>query len=282
MEYYDQVIAAAEYVRSKIGSTQAQIAITLGTGLGGIQEEVDVITSIDYSDIPHFPTSTVQGHDGKLIIGHWHGVAIIMLAGRMHYYEGYTPKEIVFPIYVLKQLGIKQLWISNVTGGLQAEQQAGDLVLITDHINMMGINPLIGKNDERLGIRFPDMKEAYSHRLNELFTSAAKEINQSYHKGVYVGLHGPSLETPAEYNMLHILGADVVGMSTVPEVIAAKHAELEIMVCSVISNVCYPPERITVTTLEEVIEVANKGGANLKSVWSRMIENVSRGTQKVN
>lgn len=277
MTYYDKVIRSASYIKELVNNLP-KIALTLGTGLSGVKEEVDVIKAIAYSDIPHFPTSTVQGHEGQLILGTWNGVQVWILSGRMHYYEGYSPKEIVFPVYVMKQLGVQQLWISNVAGGLQSYQDAGDLVLIHDHINMMGINPLIGANDERLGIRFPDMKYAYSQSLIESFKEAASLLNMDYHTGTYIALHGPSLETPAEYNMLHILGADVVGMSTVPEVIAARHAELEVMVCSIVSNVCYPIDRITETSIEEVIAVAKEAGNKLKGIWSKMIMNVPRET----
>lgn len=270
-KYYNQIQIATSYIKN-IYDGEIKVALTLGTGLSGIKEDIDLLHTIPYGEIPNFPQSTVEGHEGHLLIGTWHGVSIMVMSGRFHCYEGYTAKEVTFPVRVVQALGIKNLWISNVAGGLKAEYPAGALILIKDHINMMPDHPLTGMNDDRLGLRFPDMKEAYTQSWRDKFKVAAKSIDIPYHEGVYVSLQGPSLETPAEYNMLHIMGADVVGMSTVPEVIVAKHAEIKTLVCSIVSNVCYPPEEISETTLEEVIAVAHKSGDQLKKVWEVLIK----------
>lgn len=270
-QHYSQIQAATAYIRN-IYSGDIKVALILGTGLSGIKDDVDVIHTIPYEDIPHFPQSTVEGHEGHLLIGTWHDVPVMAMSGRFHCYEGYTAKEVTFPVRVVQALGINNLWISNVAGGLKSEYAAGALILIKDHINLMPDHPLIGPNDDRLGLRFPDMKEAYTTSWRDKFKIAAESIKIPYYEGVYISLQGPSLETPAEYNMLHIMGADVVGMSTVPEVIVAKHAEINTLVCSIVSNVCYPPENITETTLEEVIAVANDAGNQLKKVWEAMIK----------
>lgn len=269
--YYNQIQTATAFIKN-IYDGEIEVAMTLGTGLSGIKEDIDVLHTIPYRDIPHFPQSTVEGHEGHLLIGTWHGVSVMVMSGRFHCYEGYTAKEVTFPVRVVKALGIDNLWISNVAGGLKVDYPAGALILIKDHINLMPDHPLTGPNDDRLGLRFPDMKEAYTRSWRNKFKVAADSIHIPYHEGVYVSLQGPSLETPAEYNMLHIMGADVVGMSTVPEVIVAKHAEINTLVCSIVSNVCYPPEQITETTLEEVIAVAHESGDQLKKVWEALIK----------
>ena len=270
--YYDQIQSATAYVRS-ICSEDIQLALILGTGLAGVKQDIEILHTIPYSDIPHFPVSTVQSHEGQIIIGVWHKLIVLVMSGRFHYYEGYTAREITFSVRVISALGIGHLWISNVAGGLQAKYQPGDLILITDHINLMPDHPLRGPNDNRLGLRFPDMKKAYSQYWIERFESVAAAQNIGCYKGVYVGLQGPSLETPAEYNYLHVIGGDVVGMSTVPEVIVAQHAGLQVHVCSVVSNVCFPKDRITETTIEEVIAVAHQGGDKLKHIWESMVKN---------
>lgn len=268
--YYNQIQTATAFIKN-IYDDEIKVAMTLGTGLSGIKEDISVLHKIAYSDIPYFPQSTVEGHEGYLLIGTWHEVPVMVMSGRFHCYEGYTAKEVTFPVRVVQAMGIKNLWISNVAGGLKEEYKAGAIVLIKDHINLMPDHPLTGPNDERLGLRFPDMKEAYTQSWRDRFKTAAQSINIDYHEGVYVALQGPSLETPAEYNMLHIMGADVVGMSTVPEVIVAKHSDINTLVCSIVSNVCYPPEKITETTLEEVIAVAHEAGDQLKKVWEKLI-----------
>ena len=272
--YYNQIQTATAFIKD-IYDGKINVALTLGTGLSGIKSDIDILHTIPYNDIPHFPQSTVEGHEGHLLIGNWHGVSVMVMSGRFHCYEGYTAKEVTFPVRVVKELGIDNLWISNVAGGLKAEYPAGTLILIKDHINLMPDHPLIGPNDDRLGIRFPDMKEAYTQSWRDKFKVAAKAVNITFYEGIYASLQGPSLETPSEYNMLHIMGADVVGMSTVPEVIVAKHAEIKTLVCSIVSNVCYPPEHITETTLEEVIAVAHESGDQLKKVWEVLIKKMN-------
>lgn len=272
--YYNQIQTATAFIKN-IYDGDIKVALTLGTGLSGIKDDIDILHTIPYSDIPYFPQSTVEGHEGQLLIGNWHGVSVMIMSGRFHCYEGYTAKEVTFPVRVVKALGINNLWISNVAGGLKAEYPAGAIILIKDHINLMPDHPLTGPNDDRLGLRFPDMKEAYTRSWRDKFKVAANAVNIEFHEGVYASLQGPSLETPAEYNMLHIMGADVVGMSTVPEVIVAKHAEINTLVCSIVSNVCYPPEQITETTLEEVIAVAHESGDQLKTVWEALIKKMN-------
>lgn len=271
---FEKIEEASAYIKS-IYPHDIKVAMTLGTGLSSVKDDIELIKKIAYSDIPHFPQSTVQGHEGQLIIGKWFGVTVLVLSGRFHCYEGYSAKEVSFYVRVIKALGIENLWISNVAGGLNENYNAGDLILIKDHINLMPDHPLTGANDDRLGLRFPDMKHAYSPFWIQEFEKVASSNNLPFHKGVYVGLQGPSLETPAEYNMLHVIGGDVVGMSTVPEVIVARHANINTMVCSIVSNVCYPPERITETTVEEVISVAHESGNKLKIIWAQMIKNIS-------
>lgn len=253
MQLYDQIQAATAYLQAKIGNFKPQLGFILGTGLGNLVRDVTDKMEIPYSEIPHFLKSTVQGHAGKLIFGNLHGVPVVMMAGRFHYYEGYEMQAITFPVYVMKFLGIKRLVISNAAGGLQENFEMGDVVFVRDHINMQGATPLRGINDDRLGVRFPDMLRAYDIALNTKALEIAKSMNIPAHTGVYVGSMGPNLETPAEYEFFHKMGGDVVGMSTVPEVLVAKHAELPIFVMSVVSNKCYPISALVETTAEDVI-----------------------------
>jgi len=264
--YYQKILASAEYISNRIDRSIPSIAIMMGTGLSSIVDEMDDCDSIDYIDIPYFPKSTVQSHKGKLVIGSLNGCKVIVLAGRWHYYEGYSSKELTFPIRVLKHLGVKTTIFTNVSGSVNGDYNAGDIVVIKDHINAMPDHPLRGMNDDRLGPRFPDMLKTYSYSLRKKIKSVAAQLNIPIHEGVYYGLQGPSLETPAEYVMINKVGADLVGMSTVPEVIVAKHAGMKIAAVSIVSNVCFPPERITETTVEEVIEVANQASDKLNKI----------------
>ena len=243
-----------------------QLGLVLGTGLGGLTQAITPIVSIPYTELPHFAQSTVQGHEGRLILGHIKGIAIAALSGRFHYYEGYSMEEVTFPIRVLKFLGVQRVVISNAAGGVQAHLYPGDLVFIKDHINLHAQNPLRGANDPRLGVRFPDMLQAYDRSLNQKALALAKAKNIRAFEGVYVGTQGPNLETPAEYNFFHLIGGDVVGMSTVPEVLVAKHMELPVWVVSVVSNRCYPIEELTETTVDEVIAVVQKAAAQLEDL----------------
>ncbi|MEM7103505.1 MAG: purine-nucleoside phosphorylase [Bacteroidota bacterium] len=254
---YHQIEIAVNYIR-EITDFEPREGIILGTGLGNLAEEIEVVAKITYTDIPNFPESTVQSHKGELIFGHLAGKKVVAMAGRFHYYEGWTMQQVTFPVRVMKFLGIKRLFISNVSGSVNAEFLMGDIVLVRDHINLQPENPLRGVNDERLGPRFPDMSHTYDRSMIIKALEIAKENNIRAHTGVYLALQGPNLETPSEYMFINRIGADLVGMSTVPEVIVAKHMGLKVFVISVVSNQCYPPEVISEVTVEEVIEVARE------------------------
>lgn len=254
---YDNIQTALSFIQSKT-DFQPEFGIILGTGLGGLVDEIDIQATIDYSDIPHFPVSTVQSHAGKLIFGYLADAPVVAMAGRFHYYEGYDMKEATFPVRVLKFLGIKRLFISNVSGGTNPEFQAGDIVFVKDHIYLQPENPLRGENDDRLGPRFPDMLKVYDRNLNAQALEIAKRHDIRAHEGIYLCLPGPNLETPAEYVFIHRVGADMVGMSTIPEVIVAHHMSLPVFVISVISNQSYPPEVIKEVSVEEVIAMGKE------------------------
>jgi len=220
----------------KFMPNQPSIAIILGSGLGGLVNRLEILKEIPYSEIPNFPQSTVKGHKGTWIFGKLNGIDIVVLSGRFHYYEGYTMKEVTFPIQVMRELGIEKLILSNAAGGMNPTFQIGDIMVIRDHINLFGNNPLLGPNDDNLGPRFPDMSEAYSKRMIKIAFDTAMRLNIHLQKGVYVGVTGPCFETPAEYKMFHIIGGDAVGMSTVPETIAARHRGMEVFALSVITD----------------------------------------------
>ena len=225
----------AEFIKQQINSVP-DTAIILGTGLGQIADMMDVTKEINYKDIPNFPVSTVEGHSGKLIFGTLAGKYIMAMSGRFHYYEGYDMKQVTFPVRVMKDMGVKRLFVSNAAGGMNKEFKVGDVMVITDHINLFPENPLRGKNYEELGPRFPAMTEAYSEKLIELADKIAAEKNIRLMHGVYVGTTGPTFETRAEYEYFRIIGGDAVGMSTVPEVIVAAHAGMEVFGISVITD----------------------------------------------
>lgn len=268
---YKKIQKAIAYIKEQIQDFEPKIGIILGTGLGSFKEEIDAIFELSYDKIPFFAEPTVEGHVGKLIFGHLKGVPIVAMAGRFHYYEGYTMEEVTFPVRVLKYLNIERLIISNAAGGVQGHLYPGDLVFIKDHINLHAQNPLRGKNDPRLGVRFPDMLNAYDTRLNQKALQIAQTNNIRAFEGVYVGTQGPNLETPAEYNFFNIIGGDVVGMSTIPEVLVAKHMNLPVFVVSVISNRCFPIEEITETTVEEVIQVVTKAESKLTLILKELL-----------
>ncbi|ALP38616.1 purine nucleoside phosphorylase [Paenibacillus sp. IHB B 3084] len=226
---------AADYIRAKSG-IRPEIGLILGSGLGILADLIQDGISIPYQDIPHFPVSTVEGHEGELLLGTIEGRAVVMMKGRFHMYEGYGPQLTAFPVRVMKQLGIQSLLVTNAAGGVNTSYEAGDLMVISDHLNLTGQNPLIGPNDAALGVRFPDMSEAYSRRLREIAKQTAAQQGFSLQEGVYAGLLGPNYETPAEIVMLRTLGADAVGMSTVSEVIVARHAGIEVLGFSCITN----------------------------------------------
>lgn len=245
--------------------------IILGTGLGHLADEIDVKSSISYADIPHFPVSTVESHAGRLLFGELAGKEVVAMQGRFHYYEGYTMQEIVFPERVLKTNGADTLIVSNACGGMNTNYRRGDIMLINDHINMLGDNPLIGPNDEELGPRFPDMSEPYTERFLELAERVALDKGIKMHQGVYLALSGPTLETKAEYRFLRMIGADVVGMSTVPEVIAAVHMGMEVLGISVITDECFP-DALEPVNIEEVLEAAGMAEPKMTQVIMGVLE----------
>lgn len=226
---------AASFISGK-GGVEPEVGLILGSGLGVLADLLENAVSIPYTEIPHFPVSTVEGHEGELLLGNIKGRPVVLMKGRFHMYEGYGPELTAFPVRVMKQLGVKSLLVTNAAGGINTDFEPGDLMLITDHLNMTGRNPLIGPNDSALGVRFPDMSQAYSRRLRKLALDTAESQGITLQQGVYAGLLGPTYETPAEIVMLRTLGADAVGMSTVSEVIVARHAGLEVLGISCISN----------------------------------------------
>ena len=249
------------------------IGIVLGTGLGGLVSEIDVIKEINYDNIPHFPVSTVESHHGKLIYGTIANKKVLVMQGRFHYYEGYDMKEITFPIRVMKLLGIKNLLISNAAGAVNLDYKKSSLMLITDHINLYPDNPLIGKNLDDFGPRFPDMSEPYSHQLNDTLRAIAKEKNIPLHEGVYVPVSGPNLETKAEYRMIRKLGGDAVGMSTVPEVIVANHMKLPCCAISVLTDEC-DPDHLEPVELSDILAAAAIAEPQLTSLYTELINRI--------
>jgi len=248
---------AVAFIQARAQNFQPTTGIILGTGLGALAKEVDVQHEISYADIPHFPVSTVESHAGRLLLGTLSGQKVVVLQGRFHYYEGYSMEQVVFPVRVMKLLGITQLFVSNAAGGLNPEFGISDLMLIDDHINLLPGNPLIGPNDPKLGPRFPDMYAAYDPALLARARTAAVALGQNAttQRGVYVAVPGPMLETPAEYRYLRTIGADAVGMSTVPEVIAARHLGLPVLAVSVITDLCYPGQ-LKPVQLPEILAAA--------------------------
>jgi purine-nucleoside phosphorylase len=249
-------IQEALAVIQKTSTETPSIGVILGTGLGGFTAKMDVVARIPYESIPHFPTSTVDAHAGDLVLGRLGGKTIVALSGRFHYYEGYTMQEVTFPVRVAKAMGISTLIVSNAAGGLNPNFKSGDLMVIADHINLMGDNPLIGPNDDSLGPRFPDMCYPYTPALIDLADDVALKMGQKLHRGVYVGVTGPCLETRAEYRFMRMIGADAVGMSTVPEVIVAVHAGLKVLGFSAITDECLP-DALEPVNIEKIIATAN-------------------------
>lgn len=279
---YYKVKEATEYIKNRLGLEKSPlIGLISGTGLNAITEILTETTYVPYVDIPHFPVSTAPSHKGKLIVGKFYGECLVLMSGRLHYYEGHDIREIAIPIYTMKNLGVERLITTNVSGGLQADMEAGDIVFINDHINLMGVNPLRGKNDERLGVRFPDMKNLYNERWNKKGIQFAEDHKLRAREGVYIGVAGPNLETTAEYNFLHMIGGDCVGMSGIPEMLTAAHAEIDIMVMAVISNVCYPPDKIKKTTIESVLHNTEQVMPKLLLLVEDMIKYFYKDLNKV-
>ena len=262
----------ADFISEKT-KFRPEIGIILGTGLGGLVDEIDIRHAISYHDIPNFPVSTVEGHSGKLIFGELGGKNVIALQGRFHFYEGYSMNEVVFPVRVMKFLGIEKLIVSNACGGVNPSFEIGDIMLIADHINLFPTNPLIGPNIDELGPRFPDMSEAYSKELITLAEKVAVKNQIKLVKGVYAGLTGPTLETPAEYFYTRAIGADAVGMSTVPEVIAARHMSIPCFGFSVITDLGVPGKIVEVTH-QEVQQVAAKAEKKLTVIIKQMLASI--------
>lgn len=240
----------------KYTNLRPENVIILGTGLGRLAEQIDVQDSISYADIPHFPTSTVESHAGRLLFGELNGKKVVAMQGRFHYYEGYSMQQIVFPLRVLHANGARTLFVSNAAGGMNPFYRRGDIMCIVDHINLLGSNPLIGPNDDELGVRFPDMSDPYTPALIILAEQIALEEKIKMHQGVYVAVPGPNLETRAEYRYLRLIGGDVVGMSTVPEVIAATHMGMRILGISVITDECFP-ESLEKVRMEDILAAAD-------------------------
>jgi len=254
---------AAEQIRTLWPDGTPQFGLILGTGLGGLSDQIDVAVRIPYSDIPHFPESTAPSHSGQLVCGLLHGLPIVAMEGRQHYYEGYSLQQVTFPVRVMKALGANTLIVTSAVGGMNPQYDLADIVILEDHINMLPDNPLRGINDDSLGPRFPDMSEPYTRELLEQATATALELSINAHKGVLVAVAGPNLETRAEYRMLRHFGADIVGMSTVPEIIVGVHAGMRTLGFSIVTDMCLP-DALEPANIENILAVAADGGAKLE------------------
>ena len=268
----EKIKETAEYIRSQM-TTQPHIGIILGTGLGNLATQITDRLEIPYKSIPNFPISTVEGHSGKLIIGKLGGVDVMAMQGRFHYYEGYNMKEVTFPVRVMHAVGIDTLFVSNASGGVNPDFEIGDLMIITDHINVFPEHPLRGKNYNELGPRFPDMSEAYDKQLIAKAKQIASENNIRVVEGVYVGTQGPTFETPAEYRYFRAIGGDAVGMSTVPEVIVANHAGMRVFGMSIITDLGVPGKIVEVSH-EEVQEIGNKAQPLMTLIMTQLIQQI--------
>lgn len=267
---YDRAEAAAAVIRAKF-ARRPGAAVILGTGLGRLAAEIDAEVVIEYADIPGFPLSTVESHAGRLLCGTLGGKTVIAMQGRFHRYEGYSLQQVTFPVRVLRALGVDTLIVSNACGGLHPLWQAGDLMLIADHINLIGDSPLIGPNDDRLGPRFPDLSMPYDEALRASACAVASELRIPLREGVYVAVAGPNLETRAEYRFLRAIGADVVGMSTVPEVLVAVHAGMRVLGLSIVTDMCLP-DALEPATLERIVAVANGAEPKLTALVRGVLE----------
>lgn len=271
-ELKKQIDESVDFIRTKVKS-QPKLAIILGTGLGALADDIKDKTVLDYGDIPHFPLSTVESHHGKLIFGKLGGKDIVAMQGRFHFYEGYTMQQITHPVRVMKYLGAQTLLVSNAAGGLNPNFRRGDIMIIVDHINLLGGNPLIGPNDESIGPRFPDMSEPYNNELIDVAMKAALENGIRVERGVFAAMTGPSLETKAEYRFLRMIGADAVGMSTVPENIVAVHMGMKVCGFSVITDECFP-DSLVPADVQEIIRVANEAQPKLTKLMESVIERI--------
>lgn len=268
----DKIKETTDYILKKTGA-KPESGIVLGSGLGGLVREIEVEHALEYKDIPHFPVSTVKGHSGKLIFGKLGGKNVIALQGRFHFYEGYSMQEVTFPIRVMIALGVKRLLLSNASGGMNPAYQIGDIVIINDHINLMPSNPLIGKNYDELGPRFPDMSEPYEPEMIHLAKSIADKLGYRSHIGVYAAVSGPCFETPAEYRYMRTIGADIVGMSTVPEVIVGRHANIPCFAISIVTDLG-GFETAQKVSHEEVLQVATAAEVKLTAIIKELISKI--------
>jgi purine-nucleoside phosphorylase len=276
LELYDQIQEAAQVIRSK-WDKRPRAGIILGTGLGPLAERIEVEATFDYGELPHFLRSTATSHRGRLVCGQLEGLAVLAMEGRFHPYEGYPLKQITLPVRVMKALGAELLIVTQAAGGMNPYYRTGDIVVTDDHINLMGDNPLIGVNDDRLGPRFPDMCAPYDKELIEVALEIARRENFAAHKGVVVAVTGPNLETRAEYRFLRAIGADVVGMSTVPEVIVAVHAGLRVCGLAVVTDVCLP-DALKPVNIEEIIAAANEAEPKLRQIVLGVLRHEAKKT----
>lgn len=272
MSHYQQLTEATDFLQ-KYNTEKARTGVVLGSGLGNFVQEIKVQHEVSYEQIPHFPVATVAGHTGKLIFGTISGKPIIAMSGRFHFYEGYSPEEVVFPIRVMKMLGVQTILISNAAGGVNPRFKIGDLMIIKDHISFATINPLLGRNDDRLGPRFPDMSEPYKKDLIVKAKAIAQRLDIQLQEGVYFGVTGPTFETRAEYKLIHVLGADAVGMSTVQEVIAAVHMDMNVFAMSVITDIGIREEENTITH-EEVLQAAREAEPKFSAIFRELVASV--------
>lgn len=276
MSLFDKIQVTASFIRERIENLP-QVGIILGSGLGGLVDIIEQETEIDYSEIPNFPLSTVKGHACKLVFGKIGGCDVVLMAGRFHYYEGYSMEEVTFPVRVMKALGVHTIIVSNAAGSTNAAFNIGDLMIIKDHINLFPEHPLRGYNDERLGTRFPDMSQPYDHELIELVKEISIKEGFNVRAGVYVGLQGPTFETPAEYRWLHTIGGDAVGMSTVPEVIVARHAGMRVFAISVITDLGITDVPVIITH-DEVLEAANAAAPKMAKLVTSLITHMQEAS----
>jgi purine-nucleoside phosphorylase len=260
------------YIQSQT-KVNPSVGIILGTGLGGLVKEINIIDEIPYENIPNFPVSTVESHSGKLIFGELGGKHVVAMQGRFHYYEGYSLQQVTFPVRVMKLLGIEKLFVSNASGGVNPDFEIGEIMIMNDHINLFPGNPLIGKNIDEMGPRFPDMSDAYDEKMIELAVQIAKENNIRVAVGCYAGMTGPTLETPSEYKYVRIIGADAVGMSTVPEVIVARHMEIPCFAISIITDLGVPG-KIEKVSVQDVINVASKQEPKMTIIMKELIARI--------
>ena len=270
---YDRASEASRYLLTKAQSRTPRVAVVLGSGLGGVADAVEDAVEIPFGEIPHFVSSTVQGHEGKLIIGSCAGVDVVLMKGRVHFYEGYSMEEVTLPVRVFNVMGIRSLILTNAAGGAAPHLSVGSLMAITDHINLMGENPLRGLNDERFGPRFPDMTGVYTPAYLEAAHEIAREMGVVLHEGVYMGLRGPTYETPAEIRMMRKLGADAVGMSTVPEATVARHCGIRVLAISCITNVAAGMSNAEINH-DEVMTVGERAGKQLAKLIVRVIPRI--------